>query len=182
VKRIATLPLIAMVCLSACGGPSSPTALPGQSLLSFTSHQIPGVSTGARFRVTSETATFTHQPEYEGSIFITVMSNDRRSFWQIALQAPAGQELQVGLYQNGERWTPAPRASRPRFSITGDGATCSDGESGFAIQELAYNGTVRISTGVTVPVLDRLHVLFEQQCRTSSAPGTVGELRFTAKR
>jgi hypothetical protein len=176
--------VVSVICLTpiGCGGPSSPSALPQQSILTFASQPGDWIGGGRTYRFTSDNATFRHaiDPPYRGSILVTVLSDDRQSHWTIALQAPGGQELQVGSYERAEAWTPALPGNRPRFSLLGDGRSCGASEGGFVIKQLAYEGTVMISTGATVPVIDRLHVLFEQRCTATSAPGLTGEVSFIA--
>jgi hypothetical protein len=94
--------------------------------------------------------------------------------------APAGQELQLGTYENARYWS-AVVAPRPRFSLSGDGRACGESEGRFEIRTLTYRGTTRNSAGETVPLLERLHVLFAQRCSATSAPGLNGELVFIAQ-
>jgi len=174
------------VCLfaSACGDSgSSPSPVPDKSELSFISQPGDGIGGGRTYHFTSDTARFTHaiDPSPPGSIIIDVQSKDLASFWTVWLGAPAGQQLQVGTYDNAESWTSIPVA-RPRFSLSGDGRACGGSEGRFVIQTLTYGASVPVSSGAMVPTIERLVVSFAQRCTATSAPGLTGELIFIAGR
>jgi hypothetical protein len=167
-----------------CGessSPTSPTALPQQSLLSFTSSPGDWIGGGRSYRFTAADAKFTQQVAYNypTSIVITVQSNDRQSYWNLYMGAPAGQELRAGTYENAERWLPLV-LNRPRFTLEGDGRGCIETESRFEIRTLTYQGTYTNTSGPTVPLIDRLHVFFTHRCTETSAPGLTGEMSFVA--
>jgi hypothetical protein len=169
-----------------CGSssPSSPSpmapALPQQSELTFSSASINDVGLGRTYRFTQSDSTFQDtRSAAPGSIVFNVDTNDRRSWWTLRLGAPAGQELRVGTYENAE-WYTAAAGSRPRFDLSGEGRACGPLEARFEIRTLTYRGTVTVGTGATLPVIDRLHVIFSQRCTATSAPGLTGEFFYIA--
>lgn len=164
-----------------CGGspstPSAPTA-PQRSTLAIVSEPGDLIGGGRAYRFTAEDAIFrTIDPQYPGSIAITVLSNDRQSFWSLYMGAPAGQELQVGSYANAVRYTSV-ESSRPRFSLSGRLGCNSEGQ--FSILELVRGTPVQASTGAMIGPIERLHMLFTQRCTETSAPGLTGELWYLA--
>jgi hypothetical protein len=151
-------------------------------MLSIVSSPGDGIGLGRSYRFTAADATLTQQQvfyNYKTSIIIVVQSNDRRSYWTVYMGAPAGQQRQVGTYQNTERWLPGER-NRPRFTVEGDFRACGENEGRFEIRTLTYRGPYTNSGGVAVPLIERLHAFFTHRCTATSAPGLTGEIAFVA--
>jgi hypothetical protein len=177
VTRIAAALLC--VCVSNCGSPTSPSDAVQQSLLSIDSPPTEPLTNGISHRFTTENAAFrieTLDPA-RGALTVLIRRLDTQAIWRVYLGAPAGQSLQVGVYENAERFTSIP-VSRPRFTLNGAGRDCGGSEGRFVIQQLVYQGTSTTSTGQPTPAVRRLHVSFAQRCTATSAPGLTGELWF----
>jgi hypothetical protein len=174
---------IAVLCVAlsvfGCRGkaPASPSPLPQSNFLTFISQPGDGIGGGRTYRFTPETATFRQQqPPFGASIRIMVQSNDLQSWWYVDLGAPFGQPLQTGSYERA-KGLGIPDASRPLFSLVGEGRGC-DSEGAFTIRDLSFRGAAPDSS--SFQPLNRLHVVFEQRCTATSAPGLTGELLFLA--
>ena len=182
INHAATIVIITAVSFAtvSCGGspstPSVPTA-PQRSTLIIASEPGDIIGGGRTHRFTAEDALFRIDPPNPGSIAITVLSNDRQSYWSLYMGAPTGQELQVASYPDAVRWTSV-ASSRPRFSLSGRLGCNSEGQ--FSILELVRGTPVQVSSGAMIPSIERLHVLFRQRCTETSAPGLTGELWYVA--
>jgi len=167
---------IALVLALGCGSsPSGPSTQTGASDLVISSRAGDWIGNGQHVHLTASDARFkVRQIPQQGALQISIDAIDNHTWWQASIGAPAGQALQVGAYENAERYTSVPGV-RPRLSIDADGRGC-DGEGRFTITTLTHRGLLMLSNGTSTPALYQLVMSFEHRCRDSSAPGLTGTL------
>lgn len=159
-----------------CGSsPSAPSGVSGGSDLVITSRAGDGIGNGQHVHLTASDARFkVQQIPHQGALQISIDALDNHTWWQVWIGAPTGQALQVGAYENAERYTSVPGA-RPRLTVNADGRGCN-GEGRFDITTLTHRGILMLSNGTSTPAVSQLVISFEHRCRESSAPGLTGTL------
>ena len=145
-------------------------AIPGnaaaqeESSFSFTSDAGDYIGQGQTVLFTPDTASFNvsvspDRNRISGSVFPFA-----GGFWFFRIEAPVGQALDTGVYEQAARFQ---TAATPALEIFGDGRGCNLVTGRFEVLEAVYgpNGYI-----------ERFHATFEQHCE-GLAPALFGEIR-----
>lgn len=88
--------------------------------------------------------------------------------YTIEFAPPSGQDLQIGEYDNAERY-PFEPVSSPGLTVSGDGRGCNEDFGRFIIKDIHVDGG---------GVVDRFWALYEQHCENAGAPALFGEIKL----
>lgn len=127
----------------------------------------PGDWVGQGQSLSFGTADITSQASSDNRL-IGVSVNNANHWYTLNLQAPAGQQLAVGVYNGATRY-PFNAATEPGLSFTGDGRGCNTLTGTFEILELKFG-----SSGY----IEKLHATWEQHCEGGD-PALFGEVSIS---
>jgi hypothetical protein len=86
--------------------------------------------------------------------------------YTLSFEAPEGSQLQVGEYDNAERW-PFEPMGEAGLDVSGDGRGCNEDFGRFVVKDIH----------LTAGVPDRFWAVYEQHCEGPHAPALFGEVR-----
>lgn len=174
--------LFAPCMLTACGGEDSgsPTGPSGSPTTFISLVSSPGDQIGNGFtqRAGLADGTFAARMDYLAGNRIGINIDARANgipsqwWWSMRFTMAPGQPLVPGTYEGATRWGGG--GAGPWMDVSGNGRGCGFLTGRFVITEVTLGPT----TIVGAPV-DRLHLTFEQQCTSASAP-LRGEISIVA--
>jgi hypothetical protein len=167
--------LLGALLMAGCGdSPTSPSSSVPTTFLSLTS--TPGDRIGNGFKqhvgladgVFSARVDAIHGSRVSVAIGVRPVGRSLDWWWDLRFTMPAGQALRPGTYEGVHRWPGVGEQAGMDFSGTGRGCSYLTGR--FVITEVALGPD---------NTLDRLHITFEQQCDSATAP-IRGEISIVA--
>jgi hypothetical protein len=136
-----------------------------ESSFSFTSEPGDYIGQGQSVFFTPNTASFNastsqNNNQISGSVFPFA-----GGFWQFRFEAPIGQVLEPGVYEQATRFQ---TGTTPGLDISGDGRGCNMLTGRFEVLEAVYG---------PLGYVERFHATFEQHCE-GAAPALFGEVQI----
>jgi hypothetical protein len=170
VGRLGVVAVVLFVCLAAFGLDSASAEVIPAVSGSLTMSSDPGdyVGQGSSYAYSVPATTFSVQ---NGGNFVRVDTSVPGSpgdFWNLAFQAPAGQELQAGTTYQADRW-PFQPSNVAGLEVFGQGRGCNTLTGSFTILDATYG---------PFGYLESFDATFSQYCE-EAAPALHGEIKLT---